>query len=135
MRTAGAHLGSVRRQPTDFQAFTHAHLSEQLAQQQHALSTEACDLDSEFLVVMLMLAATADAGIVLRREFQYLGNGVLRGSIAGNGIVLAITKHIQREVGNHHFAHPAASFDWVFAPNGRARGKNLYERKARPIAL
>ena len=49
MRAAGAHLGTVGRQPADFEAFAHAHLGEKLAEQQHALAAEAGDLDIEMV--------------------------------------------------------------------------------------
>ena len=45
VRAARAHLRTIGRQPADFQAFAHTHFDEQLAEQQHALSAEARDLD------------------------------------------------------------------------------------------
>ena len=41
MRASGTHLRPVRGQPTYVQAFAHAHLGEQLAEQENALSAKA----------------------------------------------------------------------------------------------
>ena len=54
MGAAGAHLGAVGGQPADFQAFAHAHFGEQLAEQEHALSAEAGDLDFEGVEMVLV---------------------------------------------------------------------------------
>src|SRR5260370_39815471 len=42
-------LWPIRRQPAYFQFFAHAHFDEELPQQQHALSSEAGDLDLDIL--------------------------------------------------------------------------------------
>ena len=46
---ARAHLRPIGRQPAHFQAFAHAHLGEQLPQQQHALAAEARDFNGQLL--------------------------------------------------------------------------------------
>ena len=53
MRAAGAHLGPVGWQPAHFQTFPHPHIGQKLSQQQHTLSPEACDLNTEFAEMMV----------------------------------------------------------------------------------
>jgi len=55
VRAARAHLRAVGGEPADFQAFAHSHLCQKLAEQQHTLAAEACDLDVE-LAEMVMPA-------------------------------------------------------------------------------
>ncbi len=49
MGAARAHLWAIGWQPTHFESFAHAHLGQQLAEQQNTLPAEASDVNGKFL--------------------------------------------------------------------------------------
>ncbi len=128
VRAARAHLGTVGRQPTYFQAFPHAHFGEQLAEQQHALSAESGNLDAEMTEMVLASRNQRFAGGFAFSFNQFL-HGLVRGRIGLDDLDFAIAEDFQREVGNHFFRHPLARFDGILAPDRRAGRKNFDERE------
>src|SRR5215468_10741591 len=97
MRAARTHLGTVGRQPAYVEAFAHAHLRQQLAEQQHALPAEACNLDGVIAEVVRMVGDFAEGSLVFRADFEHIRNGALRRNRALGSFGLAIAKHIQWE--------------------------------------
>src|SRR4249919_652911 len=108
MRAAGTHLGTVGREPADVEAFAHAHLGEQLSEQQDALSSEAGNLNAVVSEMVRMVSGLAKRSFILSADFEHVRNGALRRSRTGWNFELAIAEHIQRECGNEFLHHPAA---------------------------
>src|SRR5215470_13588181 len=90
VRAAGTHLRSVRGQPTHFQAFTHAHLGEQLSQQENSLTAESRDLDGVIAEMMGTLPPFRERDFILRADLEHVGNSTLRWGVVLRNIQLAI---------------------------------------------
>ena len=60
--SAGAHLGTVRGQPRNFEPCVESGLGQHFAEQQNALSAEACDADVKIDVIRFVLCATGMSG-------------------------------------------------------------------------
>src|ERR1700757_3396545 len=135
MRAARAHLGSVGRKPTDFKPFAHAHLREELAKQENALSAEARDLDRVVAEVMRMLGELRIGSFVFSADFKNVAHCTLRRGIVAGRFGLAVAEDIQWERRNQFLAHPMAGFDRVFSPDRGTRRENLDEGKTQAVPL
>ncbi len=134
VRAARTHLRTIRRQPAHFQALPHAHFDEQLAQQQHALSSEACDFDLDVFEVMGVFRF---GSIVprFRSDLKHIGYRALRRLIARGNFRPAVAENIQRKGWHHLLENPAPRFHRILAPNRRTRRQDFDKREARAVAL
>src|SRR5207237_1688315 len=121
-----AHLRPIGGQPTYFQPFAHAHLGEQLSEQQHPLASEAGYLDGHLLKVMGVVRNVRSASLFFRSDLKNVADRALRRIRTLRNFQLAITEYIQGKSRNHFFSHPLARFYRILSPNGWARGQNLH---------
>jgi hypothetical protein len=135
VRAARAHLGTVRGKPADFEALAHAHLGEQLPEQEDALSAEARDLDGVVAEMMRMFRQSWKGGFVLGADPEHVADETLRRSVVQREFGFVVAEDVERERGHQLLQYPAAGLDRIFAPDGGAGGKNLDEGEAEAVAL
>src|SRR5437763_13301524 len=134
MGAAGTHLGTVGGQPAYFKAFAHAHLRQQLAEQEHALATESCNFNVEMLETMMASWSQRFASRCAL-TFDNFPHRLLRRPSGIRNVYFAIAEDVQREAGNHLLCYPPARFHGILAPDCRARRKNFDEGETRAVAL
>ena len=145
---AGAHLGAVGGEPTHFEAFAHAHLGEQLAEEEDALSAESGDLDFEGVEVVLVrcrrrLSLARRLTLLMwvglcsmrgRRSREFRGR-CDAGPAFCTRIVYVVVENVEREVGDHCLGDPLAGLDGILGPDGGARRKDFDEGEAYAVTL
>jgi hypothetical protein len=99
VRAARAHFGTVGRQPADFEAFAHAHLGEQLAEQEDTLSSEARDLDGVVAEMMRMFREIREGGFVLGADPEHVADETLWRRVVRRELGFVIAKDVERERG------------------------------------
>src|ERR1035441_5814421 len=77
VRAARTHLRTIGRQPTYFESFAHAHFDEELPEEQHALASEACDLDLDVFEAVGMFRFGSVGRSRLRSNAKHVGYGAL----------------------------------------------------------
>ena len=105
VRAAAAHLRAVRRQPAYFHVLAHAHLRQQLPQQQDALPAKAGNLDGQVAGVMVAWGSATSAR---SRPAPALRRRSSPGSSGRRQLRLAVAEHAKRELRHHLFADPLA---------------------------
>ena len=133
VRAARAHLRTIAGQPAHFHVLAHAHFGDELAEQQHSLTTKSCDLDrlgaGVLAAAVLLLLGQPDAG-----DAEQFGDLLLR-HIHRRELRLAVAKDAERKLFGQHVMHPLARHHRLHLQDGRTGREDLHHGETGALLL